>query len=163
MGTMYREKRERFRLVQSQVTSVPVLRFLAPGTGAQDIKAGELVGIKPDASMQVVAEKITAANQYAQAKNALMRVDTTLNDTLESGAITCQEGLYLVRTENYVAGSYAVGDDVTLRYDATFGGGVFGPVDGSTTHIIGQVVVAPQNGTDQTPMVIKVFPVAQKK
>jgi hypothetical protein len=157
MGVIYKPTREQFRVLYSEKTVYPVLRFLARGVKGDDIQAGELVGIKPSAGLQVVAEKITAANQYAQAKHAAMRVNTTTQDVLQSGGVTVNEGFYLLRTEVYLPGSYAVGDKITLRYDATNDRGVFGPVDGSTTDVIAHVQVAPQNGSENTPMILKVY------
>lgn len=158
MGTIFREKATKIRVLQSEKTSYPVLRYLAPGTTGDDIKQGELVGIRPTASMQIVAEKITQSNQYDQAVNALMRINNTTHDVQESGGITCLEGLYLLQTQVYLPGTYTVGQALTLRFSDDVNGGAWGPVDGSTKHVLAQVVVAPQNGTKQTPMVIKVYP-----
>jgi hypothetical protein len=158
MATIYRDRPQKVRVLQSEKTAYPIKRFLAPGVSADAIQQGELVGLRPTASMTMVAERITDANQHAQAKNALMRANTTTNDQRESGAVTCLEGLYLLETSLYLAGTYAVGDYVTARFDSALGFGVFGTVHGSSTHVLGQVVVAPQNGTAKTPMVLKIYP-----
>ena len=160
MPAIYQPTQGKIRILQSEKTSFPVLRRLTPGLAANAVAEGELVGVRANPGMTPMLEKITAANYVAQAVNALMRVNTTTNDVIESGAISCQQGLYLLQTQLYLAsGSYAIGDFLTLRYDAVSGGGVFGPEEvGTTTHLLAKVEVAPSDASANTPMVLLVFP-----
>jgi hypothetical protein len=163
MPSIYREKRSKINVDQSLKTSFPILRYLAPDHTPTTFAQGELVGRRVLAGQRrVFTEKVTAGNEVAQAKFAIMRLHDTTNDALESGAITCIEGLYYVTTELYLAsGSYAPGDRVTLRFDAQLGRGVFGPVvGGTTTHVLAEVVVPPANAAARTPMQLKVYPQA---
>lgn len=165
MGAIYQEKASKIRVLQSEKTAFPVLRFLDTGQKPGDVAQGELVGRKAaSGTRRHTLAKITAANQYTQAVNALMRLNDTTNDVLESGAITCLQGFYILETQRYLtSGAYAVGDFVTLRYDAGLDGGVFGPVDASATHVIAKVVSPPEDASKGTPMILEVFAQPQKK
>lgn len=163
MGTIYREDEQPFRILSGMTkTAFPEKRHLPRGLSHEDIALGELVGIAPSAGQSLTAQKITSGNAVEQAGNVAMRIDNTRYDTLESGAITVVDGLFIVETEVYDAsGTYDLGDFVTAGYDADVGGGVFAPTDGSTTHAIGQVQTAPQDASARTPMRLKVFPAPQ--
>lgn len=160
---IHRQKGQTYRVLYSQKTVYPALRHLGPREDASKYEDGEFVGTSATPGRQVRIEKVTAANQYAQAMNAAMRVGDTTNDVLESGAVTVYEGYFHLETTHYLAGSYAKDDLVTLRYDATNDKGVLGPVDGSTTHVLGQVVVPPADGSKNTPMVVKLYGVPVTK
>lgn len=163
MGTIYREDEQPFRILSGMTkTAFPEKRHLPRGLSHEDIALGELVGIRPSAGQSLTLEPITSSNNVDQAVNAAMRIDNTRYDTMESGAITVIDGLFIVETEVYdPTGTYNLGDFVTTAHDASFGGGVFGPTDGGTTHAIGQVQTAPQDASANTPMRIKVFPAPQ--
>ncbi len=160
MGTIYREDEQPFRILSGMTkTAFPEKRHLPRGVDHEDVALGELVGLRPSAGQSLTLEKVTAGNAVDQAANVAMRIDNTRYDTLESGAITVVDGLFIVETELYdPSGSYELGDFVTAGYDSGIDGGVFAPTDGSTTHAIGQVQTAPQDASANTPMRLKVFP-----
>jgi hypothetical protein len=137
-------------------------RFLAPGVTVDDVEPGEFLGLRPQAGSRLVADTISSASEAeANAASAIMRVDTTKYDSVESGAVTCLDGLYILETEVYVPGaSFSQDDFVTLEYDAGFGGGVLGPLraDGAPDYAIGQVQSPPADSTNaDTPMRVKMF------
>lgn len=151
-------------LKYSEKTVYPVLRKLAPGSAASDTVQGEFVGLTPSPTGSLVAAKITAANQYAQGKVAAMRYGTTDNDVSQSGSITVLEGFYIVETSAYLtSGTYAIGDEVALRYDADTSRGVLGPVTASVTHVVGIVMSPPKDATANTPMLVKILEASRPK
>lgn len=162
MPTIFKSKKELFRVLYSERTIYPVLRFLPADGGLTeaDVIPGEFVGVASTPSMQTVAAKITSdAVAHAQAVNAAMRIGRTSNDVLESGALTVAEGNFHVRTELYLPGTYTQGQRLSLRFATVdgVGRGVPGTIHASSTDIIAQVVVPPQDGSKRTPMVIKVY------
>lgn len=160
MGSIFRDSERNFEIIQGENKSAfPDKRFLAPGMSHDDVDPGELVGLRAASSRQMIAEKITDANELDQAANAVMRINTTEYDVRESNAITCIDGFYLVRTRFYDPNeTYGQGDLVTAAHVPELGGGAFAPVqDGTTKWAIGQIQSPPVDASEQTPMRLKVF------
>lgn len=164
MPTIYQQREFKFDVISGETkTAFPESRHLPAGLEEDDIEPGELVGLSPRPGERLEVQKITASNEVDQAANAAMRLDNTRYDTLESGAITVLQGLYVLSTQMYDAGgSYSQGDLLTAQYDSDVDGGVFAPVnDGTTNWAIGQVQSPPQNAAQNTPMRIQVFTAPQ--
>lgn len=160
MPTIYQQREFKFDVISGETkTAYPESRHLPAGVAEEDIEPGELVGLNPRPGEQLEVQKITASNELDQAAQAAMRLDNTRYDTLESGAITVLQGLYVLSTQIYDAnGSYSQGDLLTATYDADIDGGAFAPVnDGTTKWAIGQVQSPPQNPAENTPMRLQVF------
>lgn len=165
MGTIFQPTTVKARILQGEKTSFPILRKLPSGGNESTFAQGEWVGLAANGNGDQEALKISAANEVAQAKNAILVMQTTSNDLLESGKVGCRQGFYLLSTTAYKADdSYAVGDRLTVRYVADFGGGVLAADDaGTTTHFVAQVVVPPTNAAANTPMQVMVFAVPTKE
>lgn len=163
MPTIFQQREFKFRVVSGETkTAYPESRHLPAGVDEEDIEPGELVGLNPRPGNQLEIQPITASNEVDQAANAAMRLDNTRYDTLESGAITVLQGLFVVETEIYdSAGSYGQGDLVTATYDADIDGGSFAPTVAGSEWAIAQVQSPPQNAAENTPMRLKVFPFPQ--
>lgn len=163
MPSYFQPSENEFRVLQGETkTAFYDKRFLAPGTAVDDVEPGELLGLRPQSGNRMEAQKITSASEAENnAAAAIMRVNTTKYDSLESGAVTCLDGLYILETQVYVPGeSYSAMDYLTLEYDSGFGGGVFGPLRNSKSpeYAIAQVQSPPSDSTNRsTPMRIKVF------
>lgn len=163
MPSYFTPTENQFRVLQGETkTAFYDKRFLAPGTSVEDVEPGELLGIRPQSGNRVVGQKITSASQAEEdAGAAIMRVDTTKYDSLESGAVTCLDGLYILETEIYLPGeTYAAQDYLTLRYDSGFDGGVLGPLraNKSAESAIGLVQSPPSDSSNRsTPMRVKMF------
>lgn len=146
MGTIHTPDETTFQVVRSEKTSFPKLIYLPGGLSEEDIDAGEFVGRNESNPARRELEKITATNYEAQAKHALMRINTTSNDVRESGGVTVRKGHFEAKTKHYLEGeTYNVGDLLTLRYSSDRDGGVLGPTEASTEYIVGKVEQAPQN------------------
>lgn len=160
MGTIFQSTPVKARILQGEKTSFPVHRKFESGKTEADYPQGNWVGLSV-AGREMVALEISAANEVAQAKNALLVIGRTTNDASESGKVSCQQGFYLLQTKAYKADdSYAVGDRLTVRYVAGFGGGVLAADDtGTSTHFVAQVLVPPVDASANTPMTVMVFPV----
>jgi len=161
MGTIFQPTTRKARILQGEKTSFPILRKLPSGATSATFAQGEWVGLSAS-NGSMGALKISAANEVAQAKNALLVMQTTTNDADESGHVGCRQGFYLLETSAYKSDdSYAVGDRLTVRYVAAFTGGVLAADDaGTTTHFVAQVVIPPTDASANTPMTVMVFPVA---
>lgn len=168
MPSIYRPTAGKIRVLQSEKTSFPILRRLTPALAADAVKEGEFVGVTPSpGTSQMLARITSSAQAVTQAKLALMRVNTTTNDVKESKSISCQKGYYVLQTELYFndggGTTYAAGDFLTLRYSATLGFGVLGPIRGGTdTHAIAQVDIPANDPDNASPMVVTVFGFATK-
>lgn len=167
MPTIFRDTPPRIRVLHSEKTSLPYLAKMAKGTDADDYQQGELLGLAARLGYDEVVYKITTANEVQAAMRSMMRLNRTKYDSEESGKLTLIEGLYYVETEYYVPQQYAYGELLTCRFDPAFGHGVWGPVGAYTdadggSHAAaqtatGQIVAAPTNPDDNSPLVVKVF------
>ena len=167
MPAIYRPTQGKIRILQSEKTSFPILRRLSAALAADAVQEGEFVGVTPSPGQTQMLSRITTnAQAIAQARVALMRVNTTTNDVKESKSISCQKGFYVLQTQLYfndTATTYAVGDFLTLRFSTKYGFGVLGPVRGGTdTHVIAQVDIPANDPDNGSPMVVTVFGPAQK-
>jgi hypothetical protein len=160
MPTIFTPTEKEFQLTRSQKTSFPKLRHLPAGVDVEDIAPGEFVGRNEAMGAREELVQITSGNYEDQQLHALMRVNTTSNDSRESGAITVQKGHFEAKTKFYLEGeTYNVGDLLTLRFSPTRGCGVLGPVEGSTQAVVGKVESAPINTAagQQDMMAVTIF------
>ena len=167
MPAIYRPTTGKIRVLQSEKTSFPILRRLTPGLAADAVQEGEFVGVTPSPGQTQMLKRVTSsAEGIAQARVALMRVNTTTNDVKESKSISCQKGFYILQTELYFnegGATYTVGDFLTLRFSTTLGYGVLGPIRGGTdTHAIAQVDIPANDPANLSKMVVTVFANATK-
>ena len=165
MSALFAPKKRKVRVLQGEKTSYPLLRELTKGQTHETFAFGELVGLQALAGgaekcVKITSDAVAAVNNVG----SLMRMNTTQYDVEESNAITLKQGLYRVSTELYLKGqTYTQGMPVTVRFDSTTGAGVFGPVDGASTHVLGHVVSPPLDSTAGSAMTLLVYPTPQKK
>lgn len=159
MGAIFQSVPRKIRVLRSEKTSFPLLRYAPSGTQPSSFAQGEWVGLGSGANGVEEATKITSSNEVAQAKNAILVHQHTTNDALESGAVGCRQGFFHLETTAYKSDdSYVVGQRLTVRYVAAFGGGVLAAANGgNTTHYVAQVIIPPSNASANTPMTVAVF------
>jgi hypothetical protein len=157
MGSIFQPVATKVRILQGEKTSFPLLRKLPAGDTADTFAQGEWVGLTATGGAEV-ALKVSAANEVAQAVNALIRINDTTNDVNESEAITCQQGFFRLETSLYKSDdTYAAGDRLTVRFVSGKGGVLAAKNGGTTTHYVAQVVIPPTDASSLTPMTVLVF------
>ncbi len=149
----------------SDKNAEPILRYLGAALDHADFPQGCMVGMSYQAGGQEQAVLISS-DAIAATQNAfsLMRANRTSQDVAESGAVSCFEGQFRVRTQLYLsAGTYAVGTLLCVRYQAAEGGVLGDALTGGddSTHAVGIVLSPPEDASANTPMVVRMFSDAQ--